>query len=80
MNNKNDSYIYTSPDGGKTMYRNTVGNDNKERIGNQSNEPIGNKKTALVMGAGGFILMKYINLQLIWEGLDIFLQVNMMLM
>ena len=55
MNNKNDSYIYTSPDGGKTMYRNTVGNDNKERIGNQSNEPIGNKKTALVMGAGGFI-------------------------
>ena len=48
-------YIFTTPDGGKTMYRNTVGDDNKERIGNKSSEPIGDKKTALVMGAGGFI-------------------------
>jgi len=49
-------YIYTTPDGGKTMYRNEVGNyDTKVRIGNESYEPIGDKKTALVLGAGGFI-------------------------
>ena len=49
-------YIYTTPDGGITMYRNEVGDyDTKERIGNKSSEPIGDKKTALVMGAGGFI-------------------------
>ena len=49
-------YIYTTPDGGKTMYQNEFGkSDTKERIGNESSEPIGTKKTALVMGAGGFI-------------------------
>ena len=49
-------YIYTTPDGGDTMYRNEFSKYNtKERIGNKSYKPIGDKKTALVMGAGGFI-------------------------
>jgi len=51
----NKKYIYTTPDGGKTMYRNEISSNTKERIGNKSSEPIGDKKTALVMGAGGFI-------------------------
>tara|TARA_Y100000310_G_scaffold125238_1_gene124028 strand:- start:3861 stop:4952 length:1092 start_codon:yes stop_codon:yes gene_type:complete len=45
------SYVYTK-NGNKT-YR--LNNTHKEYIGNQSYEPIGNRKTALVMGAGGFI-------------------------
>ena len=49
-------YVYTTPDGGKTMYRNEVGDySTKVRIGNKSYEPVVDKKTALVMGAGGFI-------------------------
>ena len=49
-------YIYTTPDGGKTLYRNEIGKqDQKERVGNVSSEPIGQRKTALVLGAGGFI-------------------------
>ena len=54
--NEDKKYIYTTPDNGITMYRNeSGGNDTKQRIGNVSYKPIGNKKTALVMGAGGFI-------------------------
>ena len=49
-------YIYTTPDSGRTMYRNEFGSvGTKERIGNKSSEPIEDKKTALVLGAGGFI-------------------------
>ena len=47
---------YVSPDEGTTLYA-VEGGDriSKIRVGNKSKEPIGNKKTALVMGAGGFI-------------------------
>ena len=47
---KKDGYIYTTPDGGVSMYRNKfTKSEKKERIGNKSYEPISNKKTALVM-------------------------------
>ena len=45
------NYVYTK--NGNKMYR--IDNTHKEYVGNQSCEPIGNKRTALVMGAGGFI-------------------------
>ena len=45
------SYVYTK--NGNKIYR--LNNTYKEYVGNQSYEPIGNRKTALVMGAGGFI-------------------------
>ena len=53
---KEEGYIYTTPDSGVTMYRNSIKiNSEKQRVGNESYEPIEDKKTALVMGAGGFI-------------------------
>lgn len=51
------SYVYTK-NGNKT-YR--LKNTHKEYIGNQSYEPISDKKTALVMGAGGFIGSHMVN-------------------
>ena len=46
-----DNNVYTK--NGNKIYR--LNNTYKEYVGNQSYEPIGDKKTALVMGAGGFI-------------------------
>jgi len=47
----NKEYIFTRDE--NKMYRQY--NGEKEYIGNKSLEPVGEKKTALVMGAGGFI-------------------------
>ena len=56
MIRKEGKYIYTTPDGGITMYRNESGKyETKVRIGNESYKPIQDCKTALVLGAGGFI-------------------------
>ncbi len=56
MIRKEGEYIYTTPDGGITMFRNESGKyETKVRIGNESYEPIRDSKTALVLGAGGFI-------------------------
>jgi GDP-D-mannose 3',5'-epimerase len=49
------NYRYESPDEGKSLYRILEGSENRERVGNQSKQPIGDRKTALVLGAGGFI-------------------------
>lgn len=49
-----DNYI--SPDDGNTVYVAAAGDSHKKvRVGNKSKAPIGDKKTALVLGAGGFI-------------------------
>ena len=50
-------YVFESPDGGKTMYRKEVGNEaSKVLLGNTSHRPlVPGAKTALVLGAGGFI-------------------------
>jgi len=52
-----DKYIYESPDDGATIYRRLIGdsNDKKKLVGNESYQPIEKKKTALILGAGGFI-------------------------
>ena len=47
----NKKYIYTRDE--NRFHREY--NNKREYVGNKSFEPVGDKKTALVMGAGGFI-------------------------
>jgi GDP-D-mannose 3', 5'-epimerase len=70
-------YIYESPDGGKTIYRrkSTSFSTEKELVGNTSHQSQKNKKSALVLGAGGFIgshLVKRLKKEGYWvRGVDL---------
>lgn len=49
-------YVFESPDNGRTLFRREAGYyTERVRVGNQTKRPIEGQKTALVLGAGGFI-------------------------
>jgi len=78
-----NGYIYESPDGGNKVYRRLIQGIPipggmtylKEFVGNISGQPKGQNKSALVLGAGGFIgshLVKFLKTSGYWvRGIDL---------